>query len=430
MTYDLWGSGNESWLGPGAVGAEETGVRDVGTTYSVTAVNALVRELLEGSLPPLWVSGEVTGWKRYPSGHCYFSLRDANAQIRCVIFRADASRLPTDPEEGMVVRALGTVTLYERRGDFQLVAREIEGEGAGGLWRLAFERLRERLEAEGLLAPERKRPIPPFPNRIGVVTSAAGAALHDILHVIERRAPWVEVVVIPAKVQGDGAAEDLARAIALAGTRPDLDLLIVGRGGGSVEDLWAFNEEVLARAIAASPIPVISAVGHEVDVTIADLVADLRAPTPSAAAERAVPDHFALRRTIDDLDSRLEYRIRQRVAELRGELLVTETALSHGVQGILGSRRERLLQAAARLEALSPLSALRRGYAVPTGGDGRILRGTRYFEPGAGFELRVVDGRVACRVEEVIPDNGVTLDGDAAPRQSVEVRDNEGEMVS
>lgn len=429
MTRDLWSSSHESWLGPGAIGAEASSAGGVGTTYSVTAVNALVRELLEGSLPPLWVSGEITGWKRYPSGHCYFSLRDANAQIRCVIFRADASRLPTDPEEGMVVRALGTLTLYERRGDFQFIVREIEGEGAGGLWRLAFERLRERLDAEGLLAPERKRPIPPFPSRIGIVTSAAGAALHDILHVIERRAPWVEVVVIPAKVQGDGAAEDLARAIALAGRQDDLDLLIVGRGGGSVEDLWAFNEEVLARAIAASPVPVISAVGHEVDVTIADLVADLRAPTPSAAAERAVPDRIALGRMTDDLASRLEYRIRQRISELRGELLVTETALSRGMQGILRSRKERLLQASARLEALSPLSALRRGYAVPTGEDGRILRNTAHFESGAGFELRVVDGRISCRVEGVLPDDRGTVGSGAAAGQLDEVSENLREKV-
>lgn len=406
MTRGLWSSSPESWLGPGALADDEPapGTGSPGTTYSVTAVNALVRELLEGSIPPLWVSGEVTGWKRYPSGHCYFSLRDANAQLRSVIFRGDASRLPTDPEEGMVVRAFGTLSLYERRGDFQFIVREIEAEGAGGLWRLAFERLREKLEAEGLLAPERKLPIPPFPERIGVVTSAAGAALHDILTVIERRAPWVEVLVIPARVQGDGAAEDLARAVARAGRRSDLDLLIVGRGGGSVEDLWAFNEEVLARAIADSRIPVISAVGHEVDVTIADLVADLRAPTPSAAAERAVPDRIALSRMTDDLANRITYRIRQRIAELRGEVLVNETALSRGVEGLLRTRRERLMQAAARLEALSPLSALRRGYAVPTGEDGRILRSTGQFQPGSGFELRVVDGRVACRVEEVRPD--------------------------
>lgn len=374
------------------------------TAYSVSAVNSLVRELLEGSLPALWVAGEVTGWKRYPSGHCYFSLRDATSQLRCVLFRGDASRLPADPEEGMQVRALGTLTVYERRGDYQLVVRELEAEGAGGLWRLAFERLRERLEAEGLLAPERKRPLPPFPERIGVITSAAGAALHDILHVVERRAPWVQVVVIPARVQGDGAAEDLARALEVAGRVEGLELLIIGRGGGSVEDLWAFNEEVLARAIAACPIPVISAVGHEVDVTIADLVADFRAPTPSAAAERAVPDRHALGRLLDDLGTRLELGVRQRVSERRGELLLAGGALTRGIGQLIRSRKERLAQATGKIEALSPLSALRRGYAVPTDPNGMILRRTEHFAPGQGFQLRVSDGKVTCRVEEVTPE--------------------------
>jgi exodeoxyribonuclease VII large subunit len=347
------------------------------------------------------VAGEVTGWKRYPSGHCYFSLRDASAQLRCVMFRGDASRLPTDPQDGMEVRALGNLTVYERRGDFQLVVRELEGEGAGGLWRLAFERLRTRLESEGLLAPERKRAIPRFPARIGVITSEAGAVLHDILHVVERRAPWVRVVVIPAKVQGDGAAEDLARALELAGRDTSLDLLIVGRGGGSVEDLWAFNEEVLARAIAASPIPVISAVGHEVDVTIADLVSDLRAPTPSAAAESAVPDRHALGRLVADLAERLEYRTRQRVSESRGEILLLGDGIARGLRTIMRSRHERLLQVAGKIEALSPLSALRRGYAVPTGPDGGILRSAKQFSVGENFQLRVADGRVECRVEEI-----------------------------
>lgn len=402
MTGSLFGSPDpELWPGAGGRWGAGPGGPAPAEAYSVSAINALVKELLESSLPPLWVAGEVTGWKRYPSGHCYFSLRDANSQLRCVIFRGDASRLPTDPEEGMEVRALGTLTLYERRGEYQFVVREIEGEGAGGLWRVAFEKLRAKLEAEGLLSEERKRPIPPFPDRVGVVTSAVGAALHDILHVIERRAPWVRVTVIPAQVQGDGAAEDLARALEIAGRRSDLDLLIVGRGGGSVEDLWAFNEEVLARAIAACPIPVISAVGHEVDFTIADLVADLRAPTPSAAAELAVPDRRALERMVSDLAERLESTLRQRVSERRGELLVAGAAMTRALEGIIRKRTERLIQATGRLEALSPLSALRRGYAVPTGPDGRILRGTAHFETGAPFQLRVVDGRISCRVEEV-----------------------------
>src|SRR5690606_9758925 len=247
------------------------------------------------------------------------------------------------PEEGMQVRALGTLTVYERRGDFQLVVREIEGEGAGGLWRLAFERLPARLDAAGLLAPERKRPLPRFPAPVAVVTSPVGAALHDILTVLERRAPWTRVLISPARVQGEGAAEDIARALERVGRHGGADVVIVGRGGGSVEDLWAFNEEVVARAIAASPIPVVSAVGHEVDVTIADLVADLRAPTPSAAAEAVTPDGEALARQLEDRRIRLAAALRQRSAERRGELLFQRTALARAIRSAVRERRERLL---------------------------------------------------------------------------------------
>lgn len=409
MTGDLF-HGHDAGYGPGTAGQAGHalaggGVKPAvsGTAYTVSAVNALVREFLEGAFPPLWIAGEVTGWKRYPSGHCYFSLRDASAQLRCVMFRGDAQRLPTDPEEGMQVRALGTLTVYERRGDFQLVVREIEGEGAGGLWRLAFERLRARLDAEGLLAPERKRPLPRFPATVAVVTSPVGAALHDILTVLERRAPWTRVLISPARVQGEGAAEDIARALERVGRHGGADVVIVGRGGGSVEDLWAFNEEVVARAIAASPIPVVSAVGHEVDVTIADLVADLRAPTPSAAAEAVTPDGEALARQLEDRRIRLAAALRQRSAERRGELLFQRTALARAIRSAVRERRERLLRAAGKLEALSPLAALRRGYAVPLDEEGRVLRSVAGFTPGAGFRLRVVDGSVVCRVEEAVP---------------------------
>ncbi|HEX7091384.1 MAG TPA: exodeoxyribonuclease VII large subunit [Longimicrobiales bacterium] len=372
--------------------------------YTVSAVNAMARRLLEGSVPPLWVAGEVAGWKRYASGHCYFSLRDASARLRCVMFRADAQRLPTEPEEGMQVRALGTLTLYERGGDFQLIVRELEGKGAGGLWRLAFERLRSRLEAEGLLAPERKRPLPRFPATVGVITSPSGAALHDILHVIERRAPWTRVLFCPARVQGDGAAQDLARAMRLFASVRMADVLIIGRGGGSVEDLWVFNEEAVARAIAASPVPVVSAVGHEVDVTIADLVADVRAPTPSAAAERVVPDGAAVGREVALLAARLGAAARRRVSRGREELTVLRDRLGETARAALRAREKRLEAAAGKLDALSPLAALRRGYAVPLGADGRILRTTRQFRPGAPVRLRVVDGRVDCTVDQVWTD--------------------------
>lgn len=402
MPRDLFGSPDpELWPVETTTKTGPAGARS-GQVYSVTEVNALVRELLEGAMPPLWISGEVTGWRRYPSGHCYFTLRDESAQLRCVIFRSDASRLPADPEEGMEVRALGTITLYERRGDYQLVVREIEGEGAGGLWRLAFERLRDKLAAEGLLDPARKRPIPRFPKRIGVITSAAGAALHDILQILQRRAPWVRVTLIPALVQGDGAAEDLARALERAATIEDLDLIIIGRGGGSVEDLWAFNEEVLARALAASTIPTISAVGHEIDLTIADLVADLRAPTPSAAAELAVPERNALEHLISDYARRLEGHIYRRISERRGEILLLGTGMNYALTRMVDRRDERLARLTGRLEALSPLSALRRGYAVPLGESGEILRGTTAFQIGEAFQLRLHDGRISCRTEEVM----------------------------
>ncbi|HEV2131227.1 MAG TPA: exodeoxyribonuclease VII large subunit, partial [Longimicrobiaceae bacterium] len=266
--------------------------------WSVSGVNAAAREVVEGVLPPLWVVGEVANFTRARSGHCYFSLRDSASQLRCVMWRDEARRLPTTPAEGMQVRTLGRLTIYEARGEFQLVVSELEGRGGDGLWKLAFERLRTHLASEGLTAPERKRSLPRCPACVGVVTSASGAALRDILAVLRRRAPWTRVVLSSCRVQGDGAAQEVAGAIRLFARAGCADVLIIGRGGGSVEDLWAFNEEIVARAIAESPIPTISAVGHETDITIADLVADLRAPTPSAAAEAAVADGAALRREL------------------------------------------------------------------------------------------------------------------------------------
>lgn len=375
-----------------------------GRDYSVALLNSVVRELLESACPPVWVTGEVTGWKRYGSGHCYFTLRDADAQLRCVMFRAEAQRLPTDPAEGMQVRALGTVTLYEKRGDFQLVVRELEGLGAGGLFRLALERLRARLDAEGLLAAERKRRLPAFPSTVGVVTSPVGAVIHDILHVIGRRAPWTRVVLSPARVQGDGAAEDVARAIRLFSRGGGADVLIVGRGGGSAEDLWAFNHEAVARAIAECPVPVISAVGHETDVTIADLVADLRAPTPSAAAEAAVPDGRLLARQLADAGARLEMALRRRVLGARQDMSRAREELEGAMHAAVDARRTRMALVAGRLDALSPLSVLRRGYAVPLTEGGRVLRRAADYVPGAPILLRVVDATVGCRVEDVRPD--------------------------
>jgi exodeoxyribonuclease VII large subunit len=384
---------------PGPVGGwTSRGARP--EAYTVSAVNAMAKELLETGIPPLWVQGEVTGWKRHTSGHCYFGLRDRSAQIRAVLFRSDAQRLPADPEEGMEVRVLGRLTLYEARGEYQFVARELEGLGAGGLWRIAFEKLYRKLDAEGLLSPERKRPLPRHPSVVAVVTSPVGAALQDILRVISVRAPWTRVLLSPAKVQGDGAPSDLARAIRLAGRTGLADVIIVGRGGGSIEDLWAFNDEVVARAIADSPVPIISAVGHEIDTTIADLVADFRAPTPSAAAERAVPDRAAMSRDLSTAQDRLVAGLERWVRTRRLRVENTGGRLSRVIERTTRRRKERLAQYGEKLDALSPLGALRRGFAVPLDRDGRILRTADAFQPGDAFELRVVDGSVPCRVEE------------------------------
>ena len=398
--------------------------REAPITLSVAALNARVRAMLEARVPPLWVEGEISGWKRHASGHRYFCLRDADAQISAVLFRSDAQRLPAEPEEGMRVRVFGSVTLYDRRGDYQLVARRVEATGAGGLWRLAFEKLRAKLDREGLLDPARKRALPLHPRTVGVVTSPAGAVLHDILHVIERRAPWTRVVLSPARVQGEGAAFDVARAIALfeRGGIP-IDVLIVGRGGGSIEDLWAFNEEVVARAIAGCPVPVISAVGHEVDVTMADLVADVRAPTPSAAAEHAVPDGSALRDELAAARARLARTLRRFAGRRREQVEVARERLDRRMHRIVEKRREQvgaarervdrrmhrivekrralLVQLAGRIDALSPLQSLARGYAVPLDEQGRILRRTADFRVDAPFRLRVADGTVGARTERI-----------------------------
>ncbi|HSJ09738.1 MAG TPA: exodeoxyribonuclease VII large subunit [Longimicrobiales bacterium] len=385
----------------------------------VGQLNQLVKDTLE-SIPALWVEGEVSGWKRYSSGHCYFTIKDRDAQVSAVMFASDAQRLPAAPEEGMRVRAYGRVTLYEKRGSLQVIVKRIEATGDGGLFKLAFERLRLKLDAEGLLAPERRRPLPRYPRTVGVVTSPVGAALHDILHVIRRRAPWTRVVLSPARVQGDGAAYDIARALRLF-ERTEVDVVIVGRGGGSVEDLWAFNEEPVARAIVQCSVPVISAVGHETDVTIADLVADLRAPTPSAAAESAVPDgavlrqelvvaqtrlarslrRFAVRRReqLDVLDQRMTRRMRRLVEARTQQLTWAGERMEQRVRRVVQARKAALATLAGQVDALSPLQSLVRGFAVPLGPHGGILRRRDDFVPGAPFTLRVVDGDVPCRVD-------------------------------
>jgi exodeoxyribonuclease VII large subunit len=388
--------------------------------WTVTQVNRAVRSLLEDTIESLWISGEVTNWTRARSGHCYFTLKDEQAQLRCVMFKTEAVTLPADPEEGTTVRAFGGLTLYEARGEYQMVVRRLEAEDAEGLWRQAFDRLRSKLEAEGLLAPERKRPLPRFPETVGVVTSLAGAALADILTVVRRRAPWTRVIVRGARVQGEGSGDEVAEAIQALGGSGLVDVLIVGRGGGSLEDLWAFNEEAVARAIVACPVPVISAVGHEVDVTISDLVADVRAPTPSAGAEAAVEDGEGLADALSITRTRMSGALRAiafhrrealgvRLSQLRraGADLVRPRReavsragdrMDSAIRGLWTLKRARLTEVAGKMDVLSPLATLGRGYALPQDVNGRILRTVEAFEVGDRFSLRVSDGSVPCEV--------------------------------
>jgi exodeoxyribonuclease VII large subunit len=386
--------------------------------WSVAEVNRSVREMLEDYLPPLWVSGEVANWTAHRSGHRYFTLKDDQAQLRCVMWRSDARRLPNDPENGMNVKVFGGLTLYEARGEYQMSVRQIEAQDAEGLWRLAFEKLRKKLDGEGLLDPRRKRALPRHPRTVGIVTSATGAALRDMLTVIRRRAPWTRVLVRSCRVQGEGAAVDVADAIRLLAGSGRADVLIVARGGGSIEDLWAFNEEAVARAIAASPLPVISGVGHEIDVTIADLVADHRAPTPTAAAEAAVPEARQLAEGLRVLPARLARALRGAVERRGRRITDAGVRLERGMRGRIGPTGQRIVRAgdrieramgrrverrrqtlagvAGRLHALSPLATLERGYAVALAEGGRVLRRMADFTPGRPFDLRVVDGNVRC----------------------------------
>ncbi len=371
--------------------------------WSVSQVNALARELLEGSVPPLWVAGEVSGFKRYPAGHCFFTLKDKRSQLSCVMWRQEARALPAEPPEGMEVRAFGYPSVYERAGRFQFVVRELSARGEG-LWRVAFERIRKKLEAEGLLDPARKRPLPAFPSCVGVVTSTEGAAIRDIVSVIRRRARWVDILVYPARVQGEEAPASITRAIAAACKAARADVLIVGRGGGSAEDLWSFNQERVARAIADSTIPIISAVGHEADVTLADLIADSRAATPSAAAELAVPDAERLRADLSNAADRMAAALRNGVDRGKRRIERMEERIVEAVASVIEKRRVTVASLRQRLQALGPMSVLRRGYALALDEDGQILRSVAGFLPEGGFTLRLQDGHVKGRTESVEPD--------------------------
>ncbi len=366
--------------------------------WTVAEVTQRARYLLETGFPRLWVRGEITGFKAYRSGHWYFTLRDAQAQVRCVMWRRDAVRLRERPVEGTEVFVDALPTVWEERGEFRLTVRQLLPTAADGRWQVELERAREALRRDGLLDPARKRPLPPYPQRIAVVTSVDGAAVRDIVAVVGRRWPVASLYVVPTRVQGDGADRDICRALALVNRLP-VDVAIVGRGGGSREDLWAFNDERVARAVAAVKVPTISAVGHETDVSLTDLVADVRAATPSAAAEAAVPDRGATLRAVDALARRLAKGLTGRTVVAQQRLERTFDRLTAAVQVQLERRSSRLEQLAGKLDALSPLKVLHRGYAVARDESGRVLKAVAQFPDGARFRLTVADGEVPARVE-------------------------------
>ena len=391
--------------------------------YSVSQVNGYLKELVDGDplLRGLLVRGEVSNYKCYPSGHHYFSLKDEQGSIRCVMFRGDAARLRFRPVNGLSVIAYGRVSVYPRDGQYQLYCTQLMEDGRGALDR-AFEELKKKLEAQGLFDPAKKQPLPAYPRRIALVTSPAGAAVRDMIRILRQRWPLTEVLVVPVRVQGEGAAEEIAAAIHQVNNRDDIDLIITGRGGGSREDLWAFNEEPVAWAIALSNIPVISAVGHEPDVTISDYVADLRASTPSNAAELAVPDQQQERQRLDGLTLRLrqamevqldrdrkELRRLEQSRVLRNPVAVVDDQRMRldGVQRRLAMALERTLRRgrvelaglAGRVDAMSPLKVLSRGYAIAKA-EGRAVTTVEQVQSGQAMDVLVADGVYHCRVEE------------------------------
>ncbi|OQS44244.1 exodeoxyribonuclease VII large subunit [Chromobacterium haemolyticum] len=429
---------------------------------SVSSLNRMARDLLESGLPPMWIGGEISNLTLAASGHAYFSLKDGGAQVRCVMFRGKVSQLPFRPAEGMQVELKGTVTLYEARGDFQINVDQMRSAGLGRLYE-AFEKLKAKLQAEGLFNPAHKRPLPPHPAAIGIVTSPAAAALRDVVSTLRRRMPGIPVILYPAQVQGEGSAQQVADAIRRAGERREVDVLIVCRGGGSIEDLWSFNEEIVARAVAASPIPTVSGVGHETDFTICDFVADKRAPTPTAAAELVSPcrEHLsaqletakrglerALGRLLTDKSQQLDYlarrlahpgeklqrqrealqrqqeRLQRRLSGLfeqrRWALQLADSKLqrrrpdlAHAVQAmdrlqtrlqrarqdLLNRQTQKLDTLAATLLALNPEAVLARGYAIVQKQDGTAVKSPEELRNRERVSLRLAEGSTEALID-------------------------------
>jgi exodeoxyribonuclease VII large subunit len=453
------------WITQGVFGVNLDLSSPSKAVVSVTQLNRDVRMLLETGFPSLWVAGEISNFKRYDSGHCYFSLKDANAQVRCVMFRGRAALLDFAPREGLQVEVRAVVSLYEARGDFQLTIEAMRLAGQGALFE-RFEALKKQLAAEGLFAAERKQALPHFPRRIGIVTSPAAAALRDVLTTLARRMPNIEIILYPTAVQGADAAKQIARAIGLAASRNEVDTLIICRGGGSLEDLWSFNEEIVARAIAACPIPTVSGVGHETDFTMADFVADVRAPTPTAAAELVSPNRVELLQRLSQLKQRqqrvMQVQLHQRMQQLdqlarqlihpgqrlsqqktelsnqarrlqqamrfsqqqraqalarqalqlnyarpnptliRPVLQQKQQRLQRAMQRLLEQQQQYLKQAQLQLTPWDPQQVLSRGYALVSRPNGQIVRSALAVRAGEALQVRFADEQISVEVRQGI----------------------------
>lgn len=386
-------------------------------TATVSQLNRFIKQMLDGTsiLNNIWVKGEISNFKRHYTGHCYLTLKDEGGVLKAVMFKANAARLAFAPENGMKVMARGRVSVYERDGSYQLYIEEMQPDGIGSL-HIAYEQLKARLQEEGLFDEAKKKPLPPYPSTIGVVTATTGAAIRDIINILSRRYPCAKVLIYPTLVQGEGAAAGIAEAIEYFNAHKLADVLIVGRGGGSIEDLWAFNEEQTARAIYASEIPIVSAVGHETDFTIADFVADLRAPTPSAAAELVVPSAVELRERILSMRSRIitevlhtvqmkrsqieKMTLRSPSAKLADNRVLLDERIKHLVRNIdliLARKREEIKATAGKLDAMSPLAVLGRGYSIAKNKDGMVIRKTGDAVSGMEFELLLSDGTAGAK---------------------------------
>lgn len=395
---------------------------------SVSQVTARIKGLLEESLPSVWVAGEVSNLSRPVSGHCYFTLKDQHAQIRAVLWKGSAARLRFDLTDGQEIVCHGRIEVYGPRGSYQLVIDQAQPQGLGAL-ELALRQLREKLGQEGLFDADRKRPLPTFPRRIGFVTSPTGAAIRDFLEVARRRWRGVQVLVIPARVQGEGAAAEITAGIKLANQiKPPLDALVVGRGGGSMEDLWAFNEEPVVRAIAASRVPTVSAVGHEIDVTLSDLAADVRALTPTEAAERVVPSADEVLRRLQALGERIAGNINRRlrlsrerleyfstrrpfarpyaiVQDTARQLDELEQAITRSIRRQGSDHRSRVERLAGKLESLSPLGVLARGYSITQDERGRVVRSAEQLNTGDIVALRFAEGQATAKIDQILANN-------------------------